>query len=217
MYQDAKETDGELVVPPRATLRALALVELVRHGIAADTPRGKAPRADISLIVGADDPTLVTDREGIPIGDTGRYACLCDPAFTPVVMNTKGVVTDLGRSQRLASDAQRKAMAHRDGGCVFPGCDSPPEWADAHHTWHWNDGGPTDLHLLASLCRHHHMVTHRKGWTMGTTKDQWFYWTTPKGRTIWSQRHGRKYNGPKPDPDTEDEAATDSGNGNEAA
>jgi hypothetical protein len=33
----------------------------------------------------------------------------------------------------------------RDGGCVFPGCDRPLAWCDAHHLWHWVDGGPTDL------------------------------------------------------------------------
>lgn len=206
MTHDADTTGGELSVPSRATLQALALVELIRKGVAADTPRGKAPRAEVSLVVNAEEPGVVTDREGIPIGDTGRYACLCDPVFHPIVMNTRGIVTDLGRAQRLASDAQRKAMAHRDGGCVFPGCDAPPEWTDAHHTWHWEKGGLTDLALLASLCRHHHMVTHRAGWTMQATEDQWFYWTTPKGRTIWSQRHGRQYDGTTPPP-LDDKAA----------
>ena len=194
MQRDAKETDGELKIPGRATLNALALVELINQAVAADSTASSTSKAAVSLIINANDPTTVTDRDGILIGDTDRYTCLCDPVFTPIIVDTKGIVTDLGRTQRLASDAQRKAMAHRDGGCVFPGCDRPPQWTDAHHTWHWNKGGPTDLPLLASLCRHHHMITHRKNWTMTVTPDQWFTWTTPNGQTIHSQRHGQQQN-----------------------
>lgn len=192
MSRDAEATNDELSVPDRATLNALALVELVHRALGADTSSGSAPKADLSLIINAADPHTVTDRDGIVIGDTDRYTCMCDPVFTPIVMNTQGIVTDLGRTQRFASTAQRKAMAHRDGGCVFPGCDRPSQWTDAHHIHHWTRGGPTDLALLASLCRHHHGVTHRKGWSMEATPDQWFMWTTPGGQVIHSQRHGRQ-------------------------
>jgi HNH endonuclease len=41
----------------------------------------------------------------------------------------------------------------RDGGGVFPGCDRPLAWCEAHHIQHWLDGGPTDLANLALLCR----------------------------------------------------------------
>src|SRR5512133_2989984 len=36
-------------------------------------------------------------------------------------------------------------LAVRDGGCVFPCCDRPLAWCEAHHLWHWRHGGPTDL------------------------------------------------------------------------
>jgi HNH endonuclease len=94
--------------------------------------------------------------------------------------------------------AQRRALAHPDGGCVFPGCDRPASWTDAHHVEHWQHGGPTDLANLASLCRYHHGVVHRHGWTMHVTDDQWFWWTTPTGDTFWSQRQGRQRAGPTP-------------------
>lgn len=200
MTRDAEVTDNEVTVPNRATLRALALYELVT-GANGNTTGGNGPRADLSLIVNASDPGTVTSREGVRIGDTTKYTSLCDPVFHTIVMNVQGVVTDLGRRQRLASTAQRRAMAHRDGGCVFPGCDAPPEWTDAHHVHPWNKGGLTDLAHLASLCRHHHGVTHRNGWTMTPTPDGWFTWTTPKGQVLHSQRHGRQH----PDPDRRDD------------
>lgn len=195
MTRDTEVTNNETTIPNRATLRALALVELITQANSA-TSNGRGPRADLSLVVNASDPGTITSRDGIRIGDTDKYTSLCDPVFHPIITNTQGIVTNLGRTQRLASTAQRRAMAHRDGGCVFPGCDAPPEWTDAHHTHPWNKGGQTNLDDLASLCRHHHGITHRTGWTMTTTPDGWFTWTTPLGQVLHSQRHGRQHPNP---------------------
>ena len=122
---------------------------------------------------------------------------LCDAAIIPVITNSLGVPLDLGRTVRYATRAQRHALATRDGGCVFPGCDAPAHWTDAHHIVHWPHHGPTDIANLASLCRHHHRITHHPHWTMHPTPDGWFWWTTPTG-TLWSQRHGTQRTGPTP-------------------
>jgi HNH endonuclease len=60
---------------------------------------------------------------------------------------------EVGRTTRVVQPAQRVALAVRDGGGVFPGCDRPLAWCEAHHIQHWLDGGPTDLANLALLCR----------------------------------------------------------------
>jgi hypothetical protein len=73
---------------------------------------------------------------------------------------------EVGRATRVVQPAQRAALAVRDGGCVFPGCDRPLAWCDAHHLWHWVDGGPTDLANLALLCRAHHREVHEGGWRL---------------------------------------------------
>jgi len=123
----------------------------------------------------------------------GTYRLLaCDARWQAFVIDNLGVPLDMGRTTRFATDAQRKAIALRDGGCIFPGCTLPVTWCDIHHVDHWQDLGPTDLALLAALCRHHHRVTHRKNWTMQPLADGWFTWTTPTGLTITSQRHHRQ-------------------------
>jgi hypothetical protein len=73
---------------------------------------------------------------------------------------------EVGRATRVVQPAQRSALAVRDGGCVFPGCDRPLAWCDAHHLWHWVDGGPTDLGNLAMVCRAHHRRVHEEGWRL---------------------------------------------------
>jgi hypothetical protein len=73
---------------------------------------------------------------------------------------------EVGRASRVVTPAQRTALAVRDGGCVFAGCDRPLAWCEAHHLVHWLDGGPTDLANLALLCRAHHRAVHEGGWRL---------------------------------------------------
>ena len=201
-YRNDQDLTPDLRLPPRSTLLALAAVELFREALAKDPATTTPARSEVSLIINATDPSVATTGDGTRIGDTERDTLLCDPAFRAVVMAVHGVVTDTGHEQRLVNREQRRAMTHRDGGCVFPGCDRPANWTDAHHVWHWQHHGPTRTPNLASLCRYHHGVSHRKNWKMYATNDQWFWWRTPTDDTFWSQRHGHQRQGPTPHPDT---------------
>lgn len=199
---------GELAMPSRAQLRADALVDLVRAGAAAVAPVATA--AEVTLVIPVDHPAL---RGGAQppsaAGATGEPAAgaatgldglspaevdllMCDPVLRALVVDSLGVPLDLGRSVRFATREQRRALAARDGGCVFPGCGAPASWTDAHHVVRFSDGGSTDLSNLASLCRHHHGVVHRRGWSMAATAGQRFTFTTPRGLVLDSQRHGRR-------------------------
>jgi hypothetical protein len=78
---------------------------------------------------------------------------------------------EVGRTSRVVQPAQRNALAVRDGGCVFPDCDRPLAWCEAHHLRHWLHGGPTDLANLALLCRAHHRAVHEGGWRLARGPD----------------------------------------------
>jgi hypothetical protein len=191
----------DIEVPGLATLRALALTELVRAGGAVDMHSTRPPRPEVTIVVRAEEPGSPVDPGGVALADgTTRVLC-CDPDLYAVVVDSLGVPLDLGRHTRLATTAQRRAIAARDGGCVFPGCDAPIAWSDMHHIHHYEHGGPTDIANLAALCRRHHGVTHRKGWQMHATPDGWFSWQGPNGHTCWSQRHHRRRPEPAPPPD----------------
>jgi hypothetical protein len=104
----------------------------------------------------------------------------------------------VGRTTRVVQPAQRMALAVRDGGCVFPGCDRPLAWCDAHHLWHWVDGGPTDLANLALLCRAHHRTVHEDGWQLTRGPDGQFTATPgpPTHRPHRSHRSHRRQHRP---------------------
>jgi hypothetical protein len=183
------EADADLEMPSRATLRALALVELLAKGAAGSAPTGNGPIVDITLVMDADQSDRAISPDGTVVSmDVLRHLC-CDATFTPVGVDGDGNPLDVGRQTRFATPAQRRALAVRDGGCVFPGCDLPAGWCDAHHVLPWETGGSTDIGNLALLCRHHHGVTHRTGWAMTALVDQTFTWTSPTGRALTSQRN----------------------------
>jgi hypothetical protein len=82
----------------------------------------------------------------------------------------------------VVTAAQRAALLVRDGGCVFPGCDRPLAWCEAHHLVHWLHGGPTDLENLALLCRAHHRAVHEGGWRLHRDPDGRLAATPPHRR-----------------------------------
>jgi Domain of unknown function (DUF222) len=101
-------------------------------------------------VVAGDDPGASVDR---------------DPESTP-----RSTLSG-GRATRTIPAAIRTALALRDKGCRFPGCDRPPEWTDGHHIEHWADLGETEVPNLVSLCRRHHHMVHERGWSIRLEPD----------------------------------------------
>ena len=101
-----------------------------------------------------------------------RFSCNTD---TVMVDFDSGFAIDVGWDQRLFTKKQRIALAARDGGCMFPGCDRPPSYTEAHHINEWAaDHGRTDTADGILLCRHHHMLLHNNGWAITRTGTTYF-------------------------------------------
>jgi hypothetical protein len=109
----------------------------------------------------------------------------------PVLGGAPSQPLDVGRTTRVVQPAQRAALAVRDGGCVFPGCDRPLGWCEAHHLQHWLHGGPTDLANLALMCRAHHRAVHEGGWRLQRQPDGRLTATPPQRTHRPHQRHRR--------------------------
>jgi hypothetical protein len=117
------------------SVRTLVTVAAASHAVPADAAPARAPTA------------VAAPVNAIPAGTV--------PSTRPL---------SVGRATRTIPPHIRTALALRDKGCRFPGCDRPPEWTDGHHIKHWADQGPTEIQNLVSLCRRHHRVVHERGW-----------------------------------------------------
>lgn len=183
--------------PAHSAHLANGLVDLVRRGAAA--VGGSGPVADVTLTIPVGHPALVgrhgggsvPDQHGQPVHPDALDLLTCDATITALVVDSLGTPLDLGTTVRFADRGLRRALAARDGGCVFPGCDAPPAWTDAHHVVRAADGGATSPENLASLCRHHHGVVHSDGWSMRHVGEQRFQVVTPDGDSLDCQRHQR--------------------------
>ncbi|GAA4781191.1 HNH endonuclease signature motif containing protein [Actinomycetospora chlora] len=90
----------------------------------------------------------------------------CDAGIIPMVLGSRSEPLDVGRQQRTAPDAIRRALVVRDGGCAFPGCTRPPQRCHAHHIQSWLDHGDTAVENMCLLCRFHHQLVHHGHWTI---------------------------------------------------
>ena len=174
-------------------MRADALVDLAKRCLdSGELPELGGERAHMSIVIdeqalrtGVGSSTLPWTGATVPAAVARRWACdaqlttvlakllpppnggLSSPA-SPVAVSIGGgwLPLDVGRSARLATSGQLKALRVRDGGCVHPGCTRTSAYCDAHHVQHWADGGPTSVGNLVLLCRHHHRTLHAGLWSL---------------------------------------------------
>jgi hypothetical protein len=107
-------------------------------------------------------------------------------------------VLDLGMAARLFTRYQRLALATRDRRCVFPRCDRPPAWCEAHHCRFYSDSGPTDLDNGALLCSFHHHLLHQGDWQIKIAADGIPEAIPPPGSTPNNDRSGTTGSHPSP-------------------
>ena len=184
---EAKEKASRFADDERSTeqLASDAFTELLRQ----------SGSVDRQVLIGGGDPAvrvLVTAEafgseaqgaghgvleSGEPVAVSTVRRLACAGGVLPIVVDRTARVLDLGREQRFYSRRQRQALAARDGGCMWPRCDRPPSWTEAHHIRPWSDGGRTDLADGLLLCRHHHLRLHDEGWAVVRRSGR--YWLEP--------------------------------------
>jgi hypothetical protein len=166
-------------------LRAHALLALTdRHG-------ARSGRPEIIVVV----DTTAPDPAGGPTVDWGLPVELPSQTLLdlfagadthPVIVRDGAVVyapgqSHLGRTTRLASRAQRRALRAVYPTCAIPSCTVSFERCTIHHVIAWDDDGPTDLPNLLPLCNSHHHATHDRGWELRLDPDRTLTITYPDG------------------------------------
>ena len=154
---------------------------------AVDPKRLPIHGGDATTVVVTIDLATLTDGLGVAaIGSEGQITAgearrlACTAKILPMVLGGQSEVLDLGRSARLFSRAQNRAMAVRDRRCRAQGCDIPAAWCEAHHAGDpWSRGGRTDLADGKLLCSWHHHRAH---------DDRYLYVLLPNGDIRFHRR-----------------------------
>ena len=167
------ETDPTLLTYSQRLGRAF--LELLEHLPTAKLPSHGAGNATIvitvdhdKLIKGVGEATLTTGTTVSP-REVRRLAC--NAGLLPLMLDGNSAILDLGLARRLFDRYQRIALAIRDRGCVFAGCERPAAWCEAHHIIPWSEGGPTDTANGCLLCSFHHHLIHQGQWAVVMAPD----------------------------------------------
>ena len=140
--------------------RHLVIVQVSAEALAQNVPAGTPRSADHGVPAGTPPRCGVLGAGPLEVTTAERLACTGQVSL--MLTDAGGEVLHLGRKQRLASRAQRRALRLRDTTCTFPGCHQTRH-LDAHHLVPWSQGGLTDIDGLALLCRRHHVMVHEGG------------------------------------------------------
>jgi ribosomal protein S5 len=185
LYRLERDAAGEVSAAQR---RADALGLVAESALAGGLDPGT--RGDrYQVVVHVEAEALSADGTGVAAvedaadvsAETSRRLA-CDAAKVVMRHAADGSVLDVGRRTRAVSPALCRALAHRDGGCRFPGCGLT--LCDAHHVEHWADGGPTRLDNLLELCRRHHRAVHEEGFGVELRPDGEAVFRRPDGRIL---------------------------------
>jgi len=183
--------DGEVPIEcdssiePNDHRRALALVAMLQGrsdgltGIAIGGPSCDRPaRAEIVVHIdyellagGAGERRLGAERtcrtlNGSELSVETIRRLACEAEIIPLVLDGKSVPLDVGKSKRLATAYQRRALAAVHETCGIDGCSVKFSHCEPHHIDYWENGGATDLNNLVPLCSRHHHAAHEGGWRL---------------------------------------------------
>jgi Domain of unknown function (DUF222)/HNH endonuclease len=150
-------------------------------GDADSARRARAERAARRLIVKAAADLL---------SGPGGLASYLRTRLAPGTVASVSLPLDVGALTETIPVHLRRAVAVRDRGCRFPGCDQPVAACQPHHIIPRAQGGPTCLTNLALLCTFHHLIAvHRWGWGITLHPEGTVTATSPDGdKTLHS--HG---------------------------
>ncbi len=162
------------------------------HG--ADSPALRPPAPATTLVLYADLLKL-TDRlwestgeacghfaDGTPVGARTIRRLACDAGVMPLILDGNGQPLDAGLHVRTANRSQRRALQKMYPTCMF--CDTPFNWCQIHHFWHWVDNGPTDLWNMGPVCSHHHHQIHDHQHTIRQNADGTLTLRAPDGSAL---------------------------------
>ena len=170
-FTDATELADPVLADPR-TLRQRrldAVVAWARESLTHD--HGQVAGTAVTMVVEIPLATLecglgpaYIQGVDLPISAGTARRLAAEAEIIPVVLGTKSQPLDHGSSARLFSAAQRRAMALRDGGCVF--CGAPPGWCEAAHLDPWALTKKTNLDNGALMCPADHARFDLEHWEL---------------------------------------------------
>ena len=112
-------------------------------------------------------PGLIHTNQGpLTISNLAIEHAACTGAIQFYATDPQGKITELGNTQRVFTNHQKRVILARDGGCIIPGCDTPAQWCEVHHVTPHAQGGKTHTDNGVLLCHGHHRHIEHGPWNI---------------------------------------------------
>ncbi len=134
-----------------------------------------------TLLSGLHERSVIGNGHGIDLPVESYRRMACQHAIIPIVLDSDGVVLDMGRATRLATRSQRRALIAMYDTCAVPGCCVNSRHCQPHHIRWWRNNGFTDIDNLIPLCSRHHHAAHEGGWQLHLGPNRSLTITYPDG------------------------------------
>lgn len=180
MEKDSPEEKRTDTIPAR---RLDALLRLTDRGRSA---KGRPSRTDfmvhvdLDLLEGFRPGSGVIPRIGAMAKEDVRR--LIGEGRVSALLKRDGVPVNLDETEYRASPKLFQYLLWRDGGCRFPGCQHR-WWLDVHHILTWPKGPTTPANTIL-LCKRHHQMIEKQGWTIRGSPEQTLTFENPNGRRL---------------------------------
>jgi len=122
-------------------------------------------------------------NDGTPVDPFDMLAAATIGNVRRVVMDSAGVIVNMGRKQRLFNGALRDAVRMQSKWCTWVGCDRPGKHCEADHLLPWANAGPTDSRNGGPMCGHHNRWKATGYTTWRDPKGHWHHYR-PDGTEI---------------------------------
>ena len=136
-----------------------------------------------------DGPSGLSERRcettaGVPLHPHDVLRAALAGHVRRAIIDSDGVVIDLGRRRRLFTGAARAAAKLLVRHCEHPGCDLPADFCDVDHADEWSGGGPTDQANARLRCGAHNTMKSRRRWSSRRATDGRTYTIRSDGTLI---------------------------------
>ncbi|MBI4883639.1 MAG: DUF222 domain-containing protein [Actinobacteria bacterium] len=135
------------------------------------------------------DPTNPAHRcetaDGVVIDPYDMLVAAALGQVRRIVLDSAGVVVDVGRKQRLFTGALRDAVMLVSHRCIWPGCYPPASQCEADHVLPFSHAGPTAASNGGPACGHHNRWKSRGYRTWRDPNGQWHHYRPDNTEIGW--------------------------------